>query len=153
MQNLLAAAPFISEYGVFQLAMAAGGLGMVDTRDIGATAVRLLTTDTASGQVLTLTGPSVVDFDFVAAAIGNATGAAVTYEPIGLEALRDNLAGSGMSQWLIDGLVEYNEAYAAGWGAFTTTAVADVTGRAPLSIEQFARDFAAAFMPPPKPAT
>jgi len=56
------------------------------------------------------------------------------------EAMRSSLLGFGVPPWIAGMTVEYGRAYAAGWGDFTTTHVADVLGRAPRSFESFVRE-------------
>ena len=51
--------------------------------------------------------------------------------------------------WQVDGLLEDYASYARGEAAEVYPTVADVTGRPPLSIERFARDYVAAFAATP----
>ena len=50
-----------------------------------------------------------------------------------------------MSPWLAGMMVEYSQAYASGWGNFTTSHIEDVTGQKPRSFASFASDLKAAF--------
>jgi uncharacterized protein YbjT (DUF2867 family) len=146
MQNLLGSAGSIAGQGEFHLTMGSGRLGMVDVRDVAAAAAAVLTAPEGhEGKTYTLTGPATVDFDEVAQALSAATGNDVRYVPVSPEDARGALEGFGLGVWMADALVEYGVAYTGGWGDFTTTAVADLTGRQPRSVADFARDHAGAF--------
>jgi uncharacterized protein YbjT (DUF2867 family) len=146
MQNLLGAAGSIAGQGEFHLAMGRGRLGMVDVRDVAAVAATILTSPNGhDGKTYTLTGPERVDFDDVAQAIGDATGNSVRYVAISPEEARQASLGFGLPTWLADALVEYGVAYTGGWGDFTTTSVAEIVGREPRSVTDFARDHAELF--------
>ncbi|MFW5415508.1 NAD(P)H-binding protein [Nocardiopsis sp. CNT-189] len=149
MQNLLNEAAEISATGAFSLNMASARLGMVDARDVAECAARVLLDDPDRhhGATYTLSGPHSVTFDEVAGRLGEALGRPVAYRPVGDGAKRAALLGHGVPEWIADMLEEYAQAYASGWGDFTTGAVADLLGRPPRDIADFARDHAAAFAP------
>src|SRR5699024_2719983 len=47
--------------------------------------------------------------------------------------------------WIADMLIEYGQAYSAGWGDFTTSDYQGVVGHSPRDVADFIRDHAAAF--------
>lgn len=147
MQNVLGSAASIAAQGAFYWAMGEGRLGMIDVRDIGAIAARILKDDAAShhGKVYTPTGPDSISFAEVAQELGTVLGKPVSYVPVSLEAAREAMLGMGMPPWVVGMMVEYSRAYASGWGDFTTRHVEDVTGEKPRSFASFAHDFRAAF--------
>ncbi|AXB41715.1 SDR family oxidoreductase [Amycolatopsis albispora] len=147
MQNLLNEAGDIAATGTFSLNMASARLGMIDARDIAACAARVLLDDPDRhhGQAYTLTGPRSLNFDQVAAELGQVLGRSIVYTPVADDVKRKALLGYGVPEWIIDMLEEYARAYAAGWGDFTTGAVAELLGRAPREFAEFARDHAEAF--------
>jgi hypothetical protein len=51
----------------------------------------------------------------------------------------------GIDEWTANLLGDYSAAYSANWGDLVTDDFQLVTGKAPRSIAQFGRDFAAAF--------
>jgi uncharacterized protein YbjT (DUF2867 family) len=146
MQNMLGSAASIAAQGAFYWAMGEGRLGMVDVRDIGETAARILRDDAAShhGKVYTPTGPDSISFAQVAKELGAALGRDVSYVPVSLDAAREAMLGMGMPAWVVGMMVEYSRAYASGWGDFTTRHVEEVTGKKARSFASFARDFKAA---------
>lgn len=147
MQNLLFAADGVARDGVFHQDMANARLGMIDVRDIGEFAARVLL-DASSrhdGKTYTLTGPESVSFETVAARLTETLGRPVRYQPVTHEALRASLLGFGSPKWLTDMMIEYGTAYGTGWGDFTTGDFSSVVGRPARGIADFVRDHAEAF--------
>ena len=50
-----------------------------------------------------------------------------------------------MDPWFINFMADYLTAYSANWGDLANDNILRVTGKAPRSMEQFARDYAAVF--------
>jgi uncharacterized protein YbjT (DUF2867 family) len=147
MQNLLYAADGVARDGVFYQDMGDARLGMIDVRDIGEFAAKVLLDASGrhDGKTYTLTGPESVSFETVAARLSETLGRAVRYQPVTHEALRASLLGLGFPKWLADMMIEYGTAYGNGWGDFTTDAFESVVGRPPRGIAEFVRDHAQAF--------
>ncbi|GIG65360.1 NAD(P)H-binding protein [Phytomonospora endophytica] len=147
MQNLLNEAGEVATTGGFSLNMAAAELAMIDARDIADVAARVLLDDPGEhhGETYTLSGPRLLSFDDVAGELGRALGRDVGYRPVSDEAKREAMLGHGVPGWIVDMVEEYAQAYAAGWGRYTTGTVAELLGRPPRDIAEFARDHAEAF--------
>jgi uncharacterized protein YbjT (DUF2867 family) len=147
MQNLLGMAPSIKADGAFYWDMGQGKLGMIDVRDIGAFAARVLTSapEQHHGKIYTLTGPASVTFDDAAAALGQALGKPVRYVAVPHEAARKAMLDQGFPSWLAGMMIEYATAYSENWGNFTTPHVQEVVGRPPYSIADFVSAHVAAF--------
>lgn len=155
MQNLLNEAADVAATGAFSLNMAAARVGMIDARDIAGCAARVLldAPDRHHGATYTLTGPRALTFDEVAAGMSEALGRPVTYRPVSDGAKRRTLLGHGVPEWIVDMLEEYAQAYASGWGDFTTGTAAALLGRPPRGIADFLRDHSAHFAPAPDPVS
>ena len=145
MQSLMMAAQSVAQQGAMYFALADGKMGLIDSRDISEFAAQVLTTAGHEGKTYTLTGPASVSMHQVAAAIGEAIGKAVKYVPVTVEAQRQSILQMGMDEWTANLLGDYSTAYSANWGDLVTDDFPRVTGKAPRSIAQFCRDFAAAF--------
>ncbi|MGI5171617.1 SDR family oxidoreductase [Spirillospora sp. CA-253888] len=147
MQNLLNEAGGIAAQGSFSLNAGDGRLGMIDVRDVAAFAARVLTDGPQrhDGKVYTPSGPRPVSFFEVARRLGDVLGRPVGYLPVTDEAQRAALLGHGVPAWITDMLIEYSQAYAAGWGDYTTDDFRDVVGRPPRDVDDFIRDHAGAF--------
>ncbi len=145
MQNLMMAAKSVAQQGAMYFALADGKMGLIDSRDISEFAAHVLTTAGHEGKTYTLTGPASISMHQVAAAIGEAIGKAVKYVPVTIEAQRQSILQMGMDEWMANLLGDYSAAYSANWGDLVTDDFQRVMGKAPRSIAQFGRDFAAAF--------
>ena len=147
MQNLLNEAGDVSARGAFSLNVGDGRLGMIDVRDIAEFAARILTDGSQhhDGKIYTPTGPQSVSFVDVAERLTRILGKPVDYLPVSDDIQRKTLLEYGIPAWIVGMLVEYSQAYAAGWGDHTTSDFADVVGHAPRSVDDFIRDHVAAF--------
>lgn len=145
MQNLLMAAEGIAQQGVMYLPLADSRMGLIDSRDIAEFAAQVLTTAGHEGKTYTLTGPASVTMHQAAAAIGDAIGKQVRYEPVPLEAARQSMLQTGMDEWTVNLLCDYFAAYSTNWGDLVTDDFQHVVGKVPRSIAEFASDFAGAF--------
>lgn len=150
MQNMLGSVQSIAAQGAFYWAMGEGRLGMIDARDIGEVGARILKDAPLDhhGKIYTPTGPASISFADVASDLSAVAGKPVRYVPVPFEAARDAMLGAGMSPWLAGMMVEYSQAYASGWGNFTTSHVEEVTGKKARSFNTFARDHRAVFGAP-----
>lgn len=146
MQNLMMAAQSVAEQGTIYFGLGDAKLPMIDVRDIGASVAAILA-DPAShaGKTYTLTGPTAISIDHVAAAIGEAIAKPVKYVPVPVAAMVETVAKMGLDDYNQVALRDYFTSYSRGWESQVTTAVKDLTGTAPCSIDQFARDHATAF--------
>lgn len=144
-QNLMSAAGSIAQEGVMYMAMGEGRFGLIDSRDISDFAAHVLSHPGHEGKTYTLTGPASLNLHQVAEAIGKGIGKPVKYIPVPWEAAQQAMTGMGMDAWTINLLGDYMKAYSANWGDFVNGDFQAVTGKAPRSVEQFARDFAGAF--------
>lgn len=141
-QNLLASAASVQQ-GVLPAAAGDAAVSLVDGRDVAAVAAHVLTTDGHEGATYTVTGPVAVTGAEVAAALSELLGREVTARDVGPDDLRGAMQGA--DPWLVEGLVELNQAYRAGAGAVVTDEVRKATGEPARPVEAFLRDHLAAF--------
>ena len=116
----------------------------MDVRDIAAVAAVALTEPGHEGATYTLTGPEAITHAQIAAALTTALGRIVRFIDVPPEAFADSIRGL-LPPWQVDGLLEDYAHYRRGEAAAVSPAIAEITGTAPRSIEQFARDYAGAF--------
>lgn len=145
MQNFMMSAQSVAAEGAMYYGLGDGKMGAVDTRDISDFAAHVLTTPGHEGKTYTLTGPASINMHQVAAAFGAALGKPVKYIPVPVEASKEAMSKFGLDPWMVNLLGEYFTAYSRNWGDLVNGEFQRVTGKAPRSIEQFARDFAGAF--------
>ena len=143
-QGLLMFAGSISAEGTFFAPIGDATVSAVDVRDIAAVAAVALTEPGHEGATYTLTGPQAITHAQIAAALTTALGRTVTFTDVPPEAFAGSIRGL-LPPWQVDGLLEDYAHYRRGEAAAVSSAVAEVTGTAPRSIEQFARDYATVF--------
>ncbi|ONH32408.1 SDR family oxidoreductase [Pseudofrankia asymbiotica] len=145
--NLLAYAPAVASMGMLFAPAGTAEISFVDPRDVADVAVECLAGDGYEGRAYTLTGPEAITFERVARELGTATGRDVRYVHVGDDDARAAMTADGLPPMVVDAIVAIFAAQRTGWMATTTTDVRDVTGRAPRSITDFARDHAHLFGP------
>ena len=145
MQNLMMAAQSVVQQGTMYFALADGKMGLIDSRDISDFAAHVLTSAGHEGKTYTLTGPASLSMHQIAAVIGEAVGKTVTYVPVSIDNARQSMAQMGLDDWMANLMCDYFAAYSSNWGDMVTNDFQRVTGKAPRSIEQFARDFCGEF--------
>lgn len=152
MQGLLLLARTIAESGTLYAPIGDARVSLVDVRDIAAVAARALTEDGHAGRTYDLTGPDALTHGEIAAHLAAATGRPVTFVEVAPEAMRAAAVATGMPAWQADGLIEDYAHYARGEAAGLSAAIHDVTGQPPRTFAAFAREAAAAFGRPDRPA-
>ncbi|MDQ4020813.1 MAG: SDR family oxidoreductase [Actinomycetota bacterium] len=143
-QGLLAMAGMIRGTGAFAAPIGDAQVSAVDVRDIAGVAAAALTGPGDKGQIYTITGPAALTHAEMAAAIGSAIGRDVTFSDAPPEVFAAHLRGV-LPEWQVGGLLEDYAHYARGEAAEVVPTVAEVTGRAPRTVADFAHDYAAAF--------
>jgi uncharacterized protein YbjT (DUF2867 family) len=148
MQNWLGdVADSVRAEGTIYAPIGDGRVPFIDTRDIAAVAAEvLLHPDAHVGKRYFLTGGEAVGYADVAAALSDATGRVVTYRPISMEEARSRLEARGVAPAAIDAMLAI-AAYQRDGGptAVVSPNVERLLGRAPGTIREFARDYAASF--------
>ena len=145
MQNTLATARTVASEGKIYQPFKDGKLGMIDARDIGEVAAKVLTEEGHEGKVYTLTGPAAISLYEVAEALSEVLGKGVRYVNIPLEDAKRAMLNMGLSEWRADVLIEYAKAHSEGYSNFTTEDVEQLTGHPATSYKEFATDFERVF--------
>ena len=144
LQAYLPFAPMI-EKGLLQAPIGDARVSVVDARDIAAVAAEALTGKGHEGKTYTITGPQAASHAEIAAALGGVAGHDVRFESLPPQTFEDALKGMGMPEWQAEGLVEDYAHYDRDEAAAVSSDVERVTGKGPRSLDDFARDYAAAF--------
>lgn len=145
MQNMLGSAGTIKEQGKFFLPMADGTTAMVDVRDIGAVAAVVLTGDGHAGQSYEITGPEILSFHDVAARLTKVLGRKIEYVHVPMPAYRQTLSKFLTNAWHLNAVCELFQEIADGHDLHLSDSVQKLTGKPPISLEQFIRDHQAVF--------
>jgi uncharacterized protein YbjT (DUF2867 family) len=145
MQNIMMSAKSVATDGALVWAQGEGHLGMIDVRDIGDAAAKLLTSGGHEGKTYTVTGPQSLGMEQAAKLLGAALDKPVKYQSVSVEQTLAAMAKMGMDAFTLQVMHDYCVAYGNDWGDFVTTDFQALTGKAPRSFADFAKDFRAAF--------
>lgn len=127
---------FVGEDGVIRGPAGDGQVAAVARDDVAAVAAEVLVTD-HSGATYDLTGPSSFTLAEAAAVLTEATGQKVRYEPESLDEAYRSRESFGAAAWEVAGWVTSYAAIASGELSHVSTAVSDITGRDPISLEAY----------------
>jgi uncharacterized protein YbjT (DUF2867 family) len=132
----------IRQQGIFVEPVDDERTSFVDARDVAAVAAAALTEDRHARQAYTLTGGQAYSRASVAAAISNATGRNVRYQPLSEEEFRALVKQLGWTNEFVDMMLGfYNAHIRSGRSAVVTDTVKRVLGRPPITLAQFVRDY------------
>jgi len=135
----------INEQGKILLPVGQARASFIDARDIAAVAVRLLTTHDQDGKDFDLTGPQALDHDAVARILSEVSGRKIEYREIEPATLRQGFLAGGVPADYAEFLLVILDYLRQGYAERTTDAVKRLTGRDPISFEQYARENRAAW--------
>ncbi|MDN3359650.1 NmrA family NAD(P)-binding protein [Actinomadura sp. DC4] len=146
MQNLLALAPMIERTGGFLMSAGDGRVGMVDARDVAATAAAVVTAPgTHAGRTYRLTGPGLVTYADVAEELSDALGHTVEYRRTGPAEHRAAMIQAGVPEAVATSNAQAFGLIAEGDAAWLSEDVESITGTAPRTLRTFVADHVAAF--------
>ncbi|MCG6194707.1 NAD(P)H-binding protein [Leptospira sp. FAT2] len=112
----------------------------IDARDIAATAATLLLDDSHNGKGYTLTGKESITHDEVAQKLSKATGLKIDFADITPEEFKKGLLGAGVPEDYANVLVYIAGNLKEGHAAPIVDSVKQITGKEPVSFEQYAND-------------
>ena len=116
-------------------------IAMVDVADIAAVAARLLAGEAdLTGEAVAITGSEPLGYDDVASVLSDVLGRDVRYERQSTAAARSALEKSGMPDWHVEILLQFNRAFAEGHASRTTDLVERVLGRPPRMLRAWLED-------------
>ena len=114
-----------------------GGAAFVTRDDCARAAAAALSSPDTDDRVLEIAGPAIVTVHDVARLASDLAGRPVSYVPVEPAALKAGLVATGLRGHVADVLVSMHVAMAQGKFRAATSAVADLTGRAPTSVAEF----------------
>jgi uncharacterized protein YbjT (DUF2867 family) len=141
-QNLLSSADTIRQGAIYGSA-GDGAVGFLDTRDIAEVAAAILTSGGHVGETHVLTGGRAITYSEIAEAFQAELGHDVAYIDVPPEAFAQNLRGFGLPDTQITDILALFEVFKAGYAATVTSDIADLLGREPRTIADFAHDYRA----------
>jgi uncharacterized protein YbjT (DUF2867 family) len=146
MQNLLALAPMINQTGGFLMSAGDGQVGMIDARDVAATAAAVAAAPKErAGQAYWLTGPDLITYTDVAKELSSALGHAVEYRQINPGEHRAAMIRAGVPDAVATSNAQAFGLIAEGDAAWLSADVESITGTGPRALHTFIADNIAAF--------
>ena len=119
------------------------GVSYVDVKDIAAVAVRALSEPIHEGHAYALTGPKALTHDQLAEELSGILGRKITHVSLSSDDYLQGMLASGMPAELAERMLDLERYIREGRPGFVTGDVAAVTGEAPRSFSEFARETAA----------
>lgn len=131
----------INAAGGLYLPAGDGKVSFIDTRDIGSCAAESFMTDDLNGAAVTITGPEAITHEETASLISKVAGKEIGYTPITDELFRETLAKQGFPEFGIKVLAGLFNYVRDGYTSVVTDGVKNITGKEPISFEQYVEDY------------
>ena len=146
MQNLLALAPMIRQTSGFLMSAGDGQAGMIDARDVAATAATVAAAPQEhAGRTYRLTGPDLISYTDVAKELSAALGHPVAHRQISPAEHRAAMIQAGVPEAVATSNAQAFGLIAEGDAAWLSDDVESITGTAPRPLSTFIADHVAAF--------
>ena len=154
MQNLVNYnAATIGSQNAFYGCQGTGAVSVLDIRDIAAVAVIVLAATGHEGRSYALTGVEALTNGQIAEKISRVAGRKINYVDLPPAEFKKAILSGGMPEWSADALLDLQRLYREGKASLLTDDVERLTGRKPITFDQFARDYAFAFQTEVKAAS
>ena len=141
MQNLLAGVPMIRQTGGFLMSADDGQAGMIDARDVAATAAVIATAPKEyAGRTFRLTGPSLITYTDIAEELSAALGHPIDYRQISPAEHRAAMIQAGIPEAVATSNAEAFGLIAEGDAAWLSDDVTSITGTTPRLLPTFIAD-------------
>ncbi len=146
MQNMQRFVETIQTQGTINLPVQDGKVSMVDARDVAAVAVKALTQPNHEGKTYVITGAEALSYTDVAQKLSAALGKQIRYVDIPPDTAKQAMMQSGMPEWVANIMTTLYTMESHGSNAEVTNTVVEVTGKEPITFDQFAQTFASTLM-------
>ena len=143
--TLMYFAPSIRSQCAFYGAMGKARNSFLDVRDIGTVAAGALSGGKHAGKIYELNGPEAISYPELAAKITRNSGRNAQYVDIPAAAQRKAMIDQGMPEWQVDALMDLQQYYVDGQGGETDGVLQGLLRSAPITMDEFLKENAAAF--------
>jgi NAD(P)H dehydrogenase (quinone) len=134
---LLQSLPRAGATGTLVTATGTGAIGYVTREDCARAAAAALASSEAGRVTLDITGPAALTLAEVAAIASTITGRPIAHVAVDGPSLKAGMVGAGLPGFVADLLVSFDLGTAKGDLAAVSSAVLDLTGKAPTSVADF----------------
>ena len=145
MQNMLHITGFIVAEDKFHMPMRDGQVGIIDVRDVARFILDVLTRTGHENKTYEITGPELVSFHDIAAQLSEVVGREIRYVDQPAAEFKQSLRHWVPDDWYVETVSELFELIAQGSGALLNDEYTRVTGRAPITLRRFFRDYSSSF--------
>ena len=132
----------IKSQNAFYLPLGDGKVSFVDVRDVAAVAAAALTQSGHEGKAYQVTGPEALSNDQIASLLSAALGRTIGYVSVSEDAARQGMTTAGMPESEADLVLGLYASQKAGDYSAVSPVVEQVTGKEPITFEQFANEYA-----------
>ena len=129
--------------GAFYAPAGDGRISMIDPRDIAACALAAFADSKHQAKAYDLTGPDALSLAQAADQLTEAAGKSIKYVDLASDTYRGALLGAGLIPQFVDAYIQFWDIVKAGYAAGVSSAVEQMTGKQPRSLNDWARDNAA----------
>ena len=133
---ILRFAPFALKTGRLVSATQSQGRSYVSREDCARTAAAALLNAT-SKAIYDVTGPASVTHEEIASILSRLSGKSIQHVNVTPDEVEKGLVAAGIPQFAARNVVGLDEEASRGYQAIVTSTVADLTGRVPISVEDF----------------
>lgn len=133
--------------GQLVAATGTGGAGYVTREDCARAAAAALANPPAGRTILDITGPAVVTYADLAQILSRITGRTVVYVSVDVEQIVAGMVAAGLPEPVARIYAGFDTTIAQGSLAVASNAVAELTGQAPQSVEEFLTAHKAVLLP------
>lgn len=144
-QNFLSAAKSIKENDEINLALGNAVVAPTDIRDVAEVMRVVLTDDAHLNKSYDVTGPEALSLAQAAEKFSSVLGREVRYVPQSVEDFRKVLTHVGLPEWRVNAVCDEFRLLSEKASMHTTDTIQQILGRAPTSVEQFAKDHIAIY--------
>lgn len=135
----------IRKQNAFYLPASDARVSHIDVRDVARVAAAVLTDSGQTGQAYELSGPEALSYYDIAEKLSAAAGREISYVDISDHDFTKSSISSGVPAEVAGAILELFHYYIGGGASQVTHNVQNLTGHAPMSFDQYARDFATEF--------
>jgi uncharacterized protein YbjT (DUF2867 family) len=137
MDNLLRNSESVTRDGVIYSPLGDTRIAPIAVQDIASVAASILIDGGHRGTTYVLTGPESLTFSEIAAILSKVIGKTVTYSRVSFDSARQAMVHSGMTTWRAQNMVSLMITWVEGKGDLVSHYVERITGRKPLSLQEF----------------
>ncbi|MEX0731569.1 MAG: SDR family oxidoreductase [Aquisalimonadaceae bacterium] len=146
MQVLLMSASTIKSDRAIYAPAGDGRISFTDVRDIASVIVEALANPhNHRNSSYDITGPEAWSYGEVANLIGESINGNVSYVAVSPDQARESMLGGGMSEWIVEAMLELFAIYRAGYGSAVTEQIREITGLSPTRLPRFIEGHRTAF--------